>query len=161
MTEEQDKAAMYWEEVEMLVDGVVDGIRGGEIHSREEAYARIDEAVSANSYVNNDELAATTLAVSGHPTAHFFEHGKVCDDRRQPGEFEWDCGRRQFPWGLLACEAMKADCRAKFGAIQQDPNNAIPEYSPEEGDDGGEEAEEDPEDAEDDAEEDAEEDAEH
>jgi uncharacterized protein YoaH (UPF0181 family) len=59
----------YWEEVEKIVDGTVEGIGAGEVVQRRGARARARHACHQSVYARDEDLAVIVLWYSDHPSA--------------------------------------------------------------------------------------------
>lgn len=146
--EEQDEEGVYFEEVGMIVDSVVDRIASGHLASKDACREPLEEAVGDASHVHNDDLCVRVLKWSHHPTAYFFENGPRSgqdpnhNSPTLPRTYErpwlaWDGGKATFPWRRLALAAMEADAKEElFGRPEF---AALPQHDPEENADDGEE----------------------
>ena len=129
------EAELYWEEIGSLVDGIISDIQSGHITSKNHAAERMEEAAHDSNYCHLDTLAIVCLKFSKHPTAYFFEHERVVDDKakvKRLGGFEaidFNAGKDQFPWGKLASEAIEADCKEDL--FQHEEFKALPQYGDE------------------------------
>jgi hypothetical protein len=108
----EHEAALYWEEVAAIVDGVFADMQTlrseGKISNAKDGvwyiFDHLHASVQESCYAHDDQLANRCLQYSKHPCCGFATTKKL---------LEAQAPTAPFPWRVLAVESMYSDCLLK------------------------------------------------
>jgi hypothetical protein len=107
----EERKGLYWEAIEMFVDGLIEDIKTGHITSKHQADSQLEQEIGLESYVIDNDLAIETLWYSNYPTMELFQHGvQSRGPQKSNGKPSyWNHGEMTFPFCEFAHAAFSAD----------------------------------------------------